>query len=368
MTTLYFQHQCLLTPSAGQLNQTVLSDVALSFCRTTTPAVIENSSHKAVVALSEKIRAKLISIFDEFSRPELLEYNASKKSVEPVFTELEKGEFISNFINRKKDHSPFNPVYYSLILRCYCRVFDEFMNAHPSTLNSEEIKIQAKLQNEGFTSTQFNEEKKAKLENILIDRFVKGKDGNYLYTDKLISVVGFLMELPGDSAVPLKHDGRISETENNKKLITLFDLPSYLVDRSGHPTYGLEILKDCNGSPITIGNLFGGGLQGVFRDPMRSHLPNPNDAAIDLNAETLFKSKYKITDVFFQKLQEQVFNSKIQLNSGSTHFIYNENKEMTNQIGADLFQYAMKINKKLKKEGNFTAGISGNAMHCAIEA
>lgn len=98
---------------------------------------------------------------------------------------------------------------------------------------------------------------------------MKDTQGNNLYTNKLLKPENLVLEFPGDAAV-VKNE---TEARNNKILVENFGFPSSLLDRPSaklHETYALNAFMSEKGEPVTLGQLFGGALQGIMRDPVDS--------------------------------------------------------------------------------------------------
>ena len=191
--------------------------------------------------------------------------------------------------------------------------FDGFMNSRPNELSESLNVIKTKLSNnETLTATEENQLFKKLSQDALTDA-----KGNNLYTNKLLKPANLVLEFPGDAAV-VKTD---TEARNNKILVDKLGFPSSLLDRPSaklHETYALNAFISEKGEPVTLGQLFGGALQGIMRDPVDS-----------------------------SKDRSGLFNEGI-LASGGLHFDFKPNEKMyqnnIDTLGQDILDLAVNLN------------------------
>lgn len=217
--------------------------------------------------------------------------------------------------------------------------FDGFMNSNQSDLSERLNTIRDKLSK----NEKLNESEEKHLFEKLTKDALKDTQGNNLYTNKLLKPENLVLEFPGDAAV-VKNE---TEARNNKILVENFGFPSSLLDRPSaklHETYALNAFMSEKGEPVTLGQLFGGALQGIMRDPVDS-----------------------------SKSKSGLFNEGI-LASGGLHFDFKPNEKMyqnnIDTLGQDILDLAVNLNmdnfSRPDMEG-FTAGVSGNALHYTIQ-
>lgn len=217
--------------------------------------------------------------------------------------------------------------------------FDGFMNSNQSELSVRLNTIREKLSK----NEKLNESEEKHLFEKLTKDALKDTQGNNLYTNKLLKPENLVLEFPGDAAV-VKNE---TEARNNKILVEKFGFPSSLLDRPSaklHETYALNAFMSEKGEPVTLGQLFGGALQGIMRDPVDS-----------------------------SKSKSGLFNEGI-LASGGLHFDFKPNEKMyqnnIDTLGQDILDLAVNLNMDNFNRSNmegFTAGVSGNALHYTIQ-
>ncbi|AVI67750.1 hypothetical protein CKQ84_18925 [Shewanella sp. WE21] len=260
-----------------------------------------------------------------------------------------KKMFVKNFLQCDQNEAikvtsaQFSPIHQAEIYSRLSICFDGFMTSMPNELGKDLNSIRSKLSN--------NEKLNGSEEQRLFERLAKDAladaKGNNLYTNKLLKPENFVLEFPGDAAV-VKTD---TEAKNNKILVEQLGFPRNLLDRPSanqHETYAIKVFTNEKGESVTLGQLFGGGLQGIMRTPV-----DPG--------------KFEQSDF------KGYFNEEL-LASGGLHFDFRPNETMYQNnlavLGQDILDLAVNLNldnhSRADMEG-FTAGVSGNALHYTIQ-
>lgn len=257
-----------------------------------------------------------------------------------------KKVFVKNFLQCDQNEpikvtaDQFSPVHQAEIFSRLSICFDGVMNSRPDELSENLNAIKTKLsKNEKLSTAEENQ----LLEKLSQDALTDAK-GNNLYTNKLLKPANLVLEFPGDAAV-VKTD---TEARNNRILVEQLGFPCSLLERPSanlHETYALKAFMSEKGEPVTLGQLFGGGLQGIMRAP------------VDLGRDA-----------------QGYFNEEV-LASGGLHFDFRPNDKMyqnnLDSLGRGILDLAVNLNmdnfSRQDMEG-FTAGVSGNALHYTIQA
>lgn len=238
------------------------------------------------------------------------------------------------------ERGDLTPAHEAQILSRVCVCFNRLLNRDAATPDMGDIRARV------LADLPLSPQQEQALLQQLYAMALQDDGGKPLYVNKLLRPAHFVLEFPGDAAIPRK-DMQIAEPASNRYLVAQLGFPSHLLEREPgqHETYSLVAFVNDSGEAVNLGELFGGGLQGVMRVPVS----NAGDRFAGYHDMARFASGGHAFDV---AINENVVKN----NAG--------------KLGADMMNFAANVNLDnlgMPEMEGFTAGVSGNALHYVIQ-
>ncbi len=291
-------------------------------------------------------------------------FDECKSRIDKIFAEPERYGYEGNFLDKERGAKweDFTPAHQATLMDRFAFVY---------ALNIDEIHKQ-KADNQKFDVVAYVAEKSVPLEQVGIGDVEKN-----LFTDKLMSRDGFILEMPGCSAMVTR-----AEIENRKEIFEAMgvDPGIKLRNKEGHSTYN-QVVARVDDKDVIVKDIMAGALQGVHRTKgKKDQVTLMKDSISEAIAIEVKKEEEKAGSADQEKLSRFRDNLKElegqtdtqRLDAGSLFFVAKENAVKGSDIvGARVLDAGREIHRANVSDSSpefkgFAAGVSGNAMHYAL--